>query len=135
MEKVRILLVDDDDLVRRAAERLLSGVGDVTAASGGLAALEIVRRFDFDLVVSDIDMPVVDGPSLMSTIMKEGLLPPAAFVFMSGSHESKLASLLRGRGVLVVQKDHVHEDLVWAVRASLASPALTERRRVARMSL
>ena len=58
----RILLVDDTPFFREAVGRYLTAVGlDVTSAVHGKDALEKLSRDTFDLVVSDIEMPVMDG--------------------------------------------------------------------------
>src|SRR6202034_4937836 len=58
----RILLVDDTPFFREAVGRYLIAAGlDVTSAVHGKEALEKLSRDTFDLVVSDIEMPVMDG--------------------------------------------------------------------------
>jgi two-component system, chemotaxis family, sensor kinase CheA len=58
----RVLLVDDTPFFREAVGRYLIAAGlDVTSAVHGKEALEMLSRGTFDLVVSDIEMPVMDG--------------------------------------------------------------------------
>ena len=60
--KLRILLAEDDAVNMYAAERLLNKAGhDVTQASDGGQVLELLRSDDFDLILMDIQMPVMDG--------------------------------------------------------------------------
>jgi two-component system KDP operon response regulator KdpE len=62
MRKGRILVVDDEEEIRRAVGRALSARDYlVEAAADGETALAAARRFDPDLVVLDLNMPVVDG--------------------------------------------------------------------------
>jgi two-component system cell cycle sensor histidine kinase/response regulator CckA len=86
----RILLVEDEDPVRLVAERALTRQGyEVTMASDGEEGLEYVqlgRRYD--LVVSDVVMPSMDGPAMAREIRK--LAPDLPVLFMSGYAEEQL---------------------------------------------
>ncbi len=86
----RILLVEDEDTVRAVAERALVRQGyTVTAAADGEEGLEIVRAgAQFDLVVSDVVMPIMDGPAMAREIRK--LAPAMPVLFMSGYAEEQL---------------------------------------------
>jgi two-component system cell cycle sensor histidine kinase/response regulator CckA len=86
----KILLVEDEDSVRAVAERALSREGyEVTSACDGEEGLEYVklgRRFD--LVVSDVVMPVMDGPAMAREL--RGIAPNLPVLFMSGYAEEQL---------------------------------------------
>jgi two-component system cell cycle sensor histidine kinase/response regulator CckA len=86
----RILLVEDEDSVRMVAARALTRAGyTVTAASDGDEGLDLVREGgEFDLVVSDVVMPSMDGPSMAREIRK--LSPGLPVLFMSGYAEEQL---------------------------------------------
>ena len=86
----RILLVEDEDMVRAVAERALTRQGyDVTTASDGEEGLDHVRKGGaFDLVVSDVVMPTMDGPAMAREIRK--LAPELPVLFMSGYAEAQL---------------------------------------------
>jgi two-component system, cell cycle sensor histidine kinase and response regulator CckA len=85
-----ILLVEDEDPVRMVAERALSRAGyTVTAASDGEEGLEKVQEGGkFDLVLSDVVMPSMDGPAMAREIRK--LVPDIPLIFMSGYAEEQL---------------------------------------------
>ena len=85
-----VLLVEDEDTVRVVAERALVRAGfTVTAARDGEEGLERVQAGEaFDLVVSDVVMPVMDGPAMAREIRK--LRPDLPFLFMSGYAEEQL---------------------------------------------
>ena len=86
----RILLVEDEDTVRAVAERALVRQGyDVTTAADGEEGLEAIGRGGaFDLVVSDVVMPSMDGPAMAREI--RALKPQLPFLFMSGYAEEHL---------------------------------------------
>ena len=81
----RVLLVEDEDGVRSFAVRALRSRGfEVLEASNGAEALEMIEADEvkLDIVVSDVVMPEVDGPTLLKTLRKTH--PDLKFVFMSG---------------------------------------------------
>ncbi|MFH1114853.1 MAG: sigma-54 dependent transcriptional regulator [Pseudomonadota bacterium] len=68
-EPIRILVVDDEDSVRKRCVRLLARKGyDVVGAKDGSVALDIIRKISCDLVVADIRMPGMDGIELLKKI-------------------------------------------------------------------
>ncbi|MEO5597865.1 MAG: ATP-binding protein [Novosphingobium sp.] len=86
----RVLLVEDEDTVRAVAERALVRQGyTVTAASDGEEGLEHIQAGDeFDIVVSDVVMPIMDGPAMAREIRK--IAPALPVLFMSGYAEEQL---------------------------------------------
>jgi two-component system cell cycle sensor histidine kinase/response regulator CckA len=90
-----VLLVEDEDAVRMGNVRALSSRGyTVHEASSGVEALEIFRELDgkVDIVVSDVVMPEMDGPTLLIELRK--LRPDIRFVFVSGYAEDAFAKSL-----------------------------------------
>lgn len=64
-----VLVVDDDDLVLKSLNRVLKLNGyDVTLAESGKVALEEVDKREFDIVLSDIRMPLMDGLETLDRI-------------------------------------------------------------------
>jgi two-component system cell cycle sensor histidine kinase/response regulator CckA len=97
-----ILLVEDEDAVRAFAERALISRGyEVHEAINGVEALEIMEDYgdEIDLIVSDVVMPEMDGPTLLTEVRKEH--PDIKFIFVSGYAEEAFAKNLpeaeRGR--------------------------------------
>ncbi|MEL7189286.1 MAG: response regulator [Pseudomonadota bacterium] len=86
----KILLVEDEDMVRAVAERALTRAGyDVTACPGGEEGLAAISEGTaFDLVVSDVVMPGMDGPAMVREIREH--LPTMPILFMSGYAEEQL---------------------------------------------
>ncbi len=121
----RILLVEDEDSVRMVAARALTRAGyTVTAASDGEEGLDLVRGGgEFDLVVSDVVMPSMDGPTMAREIRK--LSPGLPVLFMSGYAEEQLRKQIDIENVAFLPKpfsvqqisDKVAEVLVRAERA------------------
>ncbi|MBN7756187.1 MULTISPECIES: cell cycle histidine kinase CckA [Alphaproteobacteria] len=91
----RVLLVEDEDAVRMGSVRALSSRGyEVHEASSGAEALEIFNELDgkVDIVVSDVVMPEMDGPTLLGELRK--VQPDIKFIFVSGYAEDAFAKNL-----------------------------------------
>lgn len=85
----RVLFVDDDPLAIRAFERAICGTqltGDY-ASSGG-EALELVRRNDYPVVVTDLRMPGIDGVTLIEQISM--MRPTTTFLLVAGEPNLQL---------------------------------------------
>jgi two-component system cell cycle sensor histidine kinase/response regulator CckA len=83
-----ILLVEDEEAVRAFASRALASRGyKVLEAASGVEALEVMKEAGgkVDLVVSDVVMPELDGPSLLRELRKER--PDLKIIFVSGYAE------------------------------------------------
>ncbi|WP_169712087.1 PAS domain-containing sensor histidine kinase [Erythrobacter donghaensis] len=86
----KVLLVEDEDMVRIVAERALARAGyTVTGCANGEEGLAaIVEGGEFDIVVSDVVMPGMDGPAMVREIRNR--LPTMPVLFMSGYAEEQL---------------------------------------------
>jgi two-component system, cell cycle sensor histidine kinase and response regulator CckA len=90
-----ILLVEDEDAVRMGGVRALKSRGyTVIEASTGVEALEAFRAANgtIDLIVSDVVMPEMDGPTLLGEVRK--IQPDIKFIFVSGYAEDAFAKNL-----------------------------------------
>ncbi|MBB4171127.1 PAS domain-containing sensor histidine kinase [Rhizobium sp. BK538] len=87
-----ILLVEDEEAVRRGGKRMLETRGyTVYEAGSGVEALDIMDELEgkVDIVVSDVVMPEMDGPSLLRELRKN--YPDLKFIFVSGYAEDAFA--------------------------------------------
>jgi EAL domain-containing protein (putative c-di-GMP-specific phosphodiesterase class I)/CheY-like chemotaxis protein len=85
-----LLVVDDEPAVVRMSERLFTRSGfNVTVAHGGQEAIELAEAHTFDAIVSDLDMPDVDGRALLRAIRAKDLDIP--FVFLTGNPDLQSA--------------------------------------------
>lgn len=79
----RILLVDDDPYIRGALGRVIESLGhEVLLAESGIEALKITRSEHLDLIVSDVNMPEMDGIELLMEVREEH--PDLPVLIMSG---------------------------------------------------
>ena len=96
--KGRILLVEDEDAVRAFAIRALSSRGyTVVEADSGESALAVMERQTepFDLILSDVVMPEMDGPTLLRELRKRGVT--TRVIFVSGYAEDAFEKNLEGQ--------------------------------------
>jgi two-component system cell cycle sensor histidine kinase/response regulator CckA len=86
----KILLVEDEDMVRAVAERALARAGfEITPCPDGEAGLAAINSGkEFDIVVSDVVMPGMDGPAMVRAIRAQR--PNIPVLFMSGYAEEQL---------------------------------------------
>ncbi|MFK5979252.1 MAG: response regulator [Rhizobiaceae bacterium] len=90
-----ILLVEDEDAVRAFSTRALQSRGyEVHEAASGVEALEVMEEYgdEIDLVISDVVMPEMDGPTLLGELRKT--YPDLNFIFVSGYAEEAFAKNL-----------------------------------------
>ena len=79
----RVLVIDDDKLVREMARILLNAQGyDVVLADGGAAGIEAARANQFDVVIVDLFMPDIDGLKVMGAIRQSN--PDMPMIAASG---------------------------------------------------
>lgn len=92
-----ILLVEDDDDSRNLLARFLTNAGYIVSqASDGAAALLDIGREEFDLIISDVNMPNLDGFSLMETIKQKGVKTPVIFLTARSDEEDEIKGLEKG---------------------------------------
>ncbi len=94
---MKILVVDDEEGARDLFNTILTDEGyDVSLASGGEEALDIFKNNPFNLVITDIKMPVMDGLQLLQEIRKMGSKTDVIMVTAYGEVESYLKAMSLG---------------------------------------
>jgi DNA-binding NarL/FixJ family response regulator len=131
---VRVLIADDEMLVREGIRRLLELSADVEVvgeARDGEEALALIAELNPDVVLLDVRMPKVSGLELLKQLRDSGELPPTILLTTFDDDDVLLAGVKAGaRGYLL--KDVSLEQLTGAIRAVAAGetvirPAVTER--------
>ncbi|MBO0905643.1 response regulator [Jiella sp. MQZ13P-4] len=116
-----ILLVEDEDNVRAVNSRALKMRGyDVHEASSGVEALEVLEELDgkIDIVVSDVVMPEMDGPTLLREMRRTQ--PELKFIFVSGYAEEAFAkNMPEGEKFGFLAKPFSLRELAVAVKTML----------------
>ncbi|MFT6441791.1 MAG: CheY-like chemotaxis protein [Salibacteraceae bacterium] len=92
MNDINILLVDDDFIVNFLSEKVLKNMDfkNITAVTDGKQALDILKKGNCpDLVFLDINMPVMDGFSFLTQIVKEILCLQMNVAILTSSNRQK----------------------------------------------
>jgi len=117
-----ILLVEDEEAVRAFGARALTSRGyTVLQASSGLEALDVAEENadSIDLVVSDVVMPEMDGPTMFGELRKRGI--KAKVIFVSGYAEEAFAkNLPEGEDFGFLPKPFSLKQLIEAVKGHMS---------------
>ena len=131
---IRVVLVDDQTLVRQGIRSLLELAGDVAIvaeAADGDEGIAVIRRERPDVVLLDLRMPKKGGVDVLRVLQATGALPPTIVLTTFDDDEALLDAVKAGaKGYLL--KDVSLERLTDAIRVvaggdSLIRPAITER--------
>lgn len=118
---IRILVVDDDKQLNRMLEFQLNKAGFITkTASDGEAALEILRKEQFDLVFLDLVMPKLSGFDVLLEMRRLGIQTPVAVLSMLRQEEDvRRAKELGATEYFVKSSGFVTEAVKYAEKVSV----------------
>lgn len=125
----RILVIDDEEMYREIISVTLQFAGyDVVTAGNGVEGLAAAKEHHPDLILSDINMPKMDGLALLAALGQESAVAGTPFVFLTGNAE--LTDLRRGMKLGAddyLTKPFTAEELVETVRARLAKKSTVRK--------
>jgi DNA-binding NarL/FixJ family response regulator len=135
VKPIRVLLVDDERLVRAGLRMILRsdhGIEVVGEAGDGVEAVDAARRLDPDVVLMDVRMPVRDGIAATSEIVGSGPDAPHVVVLTTFDLDDYVYGALRAGASGFLLKDAPVDQLIAAIRVaadggSLFAPAATRR--------
>jgi CheY-like chemotaxis protein len=109
----RVLVVDDEAPLSALIAEILSAEGyTVDTAINGLAALAHIERNDYDLILSDLRMPELDGPGLYRELARRRPEMISRIAFVTGSAQSSgMEQFLEKTGAPILYKPFHMEDL------------------------
>ena len=122
----KILVVDDSITVREVERKMLSVKGyDVQTSVDGLDGWNTLRSEDFDLVVTDVDMPRMNGIELVSLIRQDARFErlPVIIVSYKDREEDRNRGLEAGADYYLTKGSFQDEALVMAVEELIGTPA------------
>jgi CheY-like chemotaxis protein len=114
--KERILIVEDDTPIRELLAKVLSDLGAVETATNGQDAMNKVKHHFFNVVISDIDMPVMGGLEFYQRAVEMDPDIGHHFLFCSGNDTFEIEAFCRERGLVFLRKPFKLKELYKAVR-------------------
>ncbi|HVF17606.1 MAG TPA: response regulator, partial [Steroidobacteraceae bacterium] len=116
---LRILIVEDENDVRDTLIAILSADGhSIEFGADGSQALQLLGKHRFDVVISDLRMPVMDGPTLFGEIQRRWPDLASRVIFMTGDNLTASASqFLEQSGRIAIEKPFTPAE----IRAAVAS--------------
>lgn len=136
MTSIRILVVDDQALVRSGLRLILETETDITVigeAGDGKEGVESARRMRPDVVLMDIRMPVMDGIEATRRLIEAGLDPePRVLILTTFDLDEYVYAAIRAGASGFLLKDAPPDDLIHAIRVvargeALLAPTVTRR--------
>jgi len=119
---MRLLVVDDFRTMRRVLRGLLRDMGldDVAEAGDGAAALERLRAEPVDLVITDIEMPTLNGFELLSAIKKDERLRHVPVLMLAAeARKDEIVRCIQAGAAGYLVKPFTRETLEEKLRAAL----------------
>ena len=112
----KVLIVDDVEGVRRMLIYALEDDYNVSQAANGLEAVELAQAEHPDVIVMDLDMPVMDGVEATRRLKADPGLAKIKVLAVSGQHDSEKARLVQDAADAFIEKPFEIADLVAAVK-------------------
>ncbi len=122
-----VLVVDDNDDIRELSAMLLQQVykfSTVYTAADGASALKILADHSVDVIVSDINMPGMDGFEMIRRIRADANLTHIPAIFISGRTGNEEPILASGGTAFLVKASYHEDDLAILIRRLAAQSAL-----------
>ena len=116
---IRILIVDDHEVVRRGLESIISACDDllvVGTASSGEEAIVLADSVDSDIVLLDLKMPGMHGLEVLPRLLKDGASHPKVIVLTVHDDEEIVLSAVKSGASGYVLKDASADELIRAIR-------------------
>ncbi|MFJ7208450.1 response regulator [Streptomyces sp. NPDC098789] len=122
---IRVVIADDEPLIRAGIRMILTSAPDievVAEAANGREAVELARAHAPDVVLLDIQMPVMDGLAALDELARAAPSAHALILTTFGERENVLRALSHGSAGFLL-KDSAPAELIGAVRAAAAGDA------------
>ncbi|RYZ02368.1 MAG: response regulator [Myxococcales bacterium] len=117
-ERPRVLVVDDDVILRRVVRSALAQAGfDVAQVGSGRDALRLASAYDLDLIVTDLQMPGMSGLELLYALQEQRTYCPV--IVMSGSTEARPDAILAAGAAAFLAKPFGLDELQQAARTAV----------------
>jgi two-component system probable response regulator PhcQ len=119
--KRSVVIADDDTDVAKALARVVRALGHTTrVAENGVEALALLRAERADLLLSDIDMPQMDGVALAAIVRAEALAPVRILLTANARLETAIRAINSGEIHRYIEKPWKHAELVATLEEAFA---------------
>ena len=128
--KARILIVDDEELIRESLQEILRLEGyETSEAANGEIALSLLQEQSYDLVLLDLKMPGVDGVEILRQVSRA--YPEIKIILLTGhgSLESAIEALRNGAHDYIL-KPAPHGEILTSIARALARKAEQQQKRM-----
>ena len=128
MDETKVLVVDDEAVIREGVKRILENSGfEVETCASGRLALEMIQEKDFELVITDLKMPGMGGMEVLKTI--KILQPEVPVIVITGySTVDTAVEAMKNGAVDYVAKPFTPDALMEKVDKALEQKAVLSRR-------
>jgi DNA-binding NtrC family response regulator len=131
----KILIVDDEKKMRHILQIILEQKGYRTEqAANGSEALELIKKFHYAMVITDLKMPVMDGLELIREIKKIDPDYPVVVLTAYGSIDSAVGAMREG-AIDYITKPFEEEKILLTVQRSIRFSELVDEKRIHREEL
>lgn len=124
-----MLLVDDEYLVRKGISETIEwneyGIQVIGEAADGNKGLELAKKFNPDIIITDIRMPIMDGLEFMTNLKENGLSP--GIIVLSGFEEFSYARTAMNNGALAYLLKPIDNDQLIETVQKVAKKIIDER--------
>ena len=118
-EKIKILVVDDEKVIRDGCYRVLSGKGyDVITAENGQAALDILAKEPLDIILLDLKMPVMGGEEVLEITGEEYPDIPVIIITGHGTVDTAVECMKKGAYDFITKPFQIDQFLLIVTRAA-----------------
>lgn len=119
----RVLVVDDSAVIRDIVSEILTGAGvEAIAVEDGEAARDRIAREDLDLVISDVEMPRMDGFELLKAIRARSAVLPVIMLTTRSKPEHRREAALLGANAYIAKSEFRGDTLLDVVRRFVDLP-------------
>ena len=128
----RILVVDDKEMMRDSVAATLSRKGhNVVAAATGEVALQKLAQRSFDAIITDLQMPEMDGLQLLQEIRRVDEQAPVVFMTAYGTVETAVAAMKKG-AFDYITKPFSGDELLVAIERAVKHAKLLKENQILR---
>lgn len=111
---LNVLVVDDSFTARKHISRVLSnmGINRITTANNGLEAIDVIKQANFDLIVTDYNMPEMDGKQLVQHIRNNSTQATIPILMVSSESDQNRLAAVQQAGVSAICDKPFETDTV-----------------------